>query len=113
MDYGEFVGAALLSQKQSLSSPSLLQAFHILDRDHDGFITQHDLSEVLGREVSENSGIAGKMNFEQAMLISHRLCTPPVHTSCSHVLLTPMACLEQFKQMMLKPNCSTISSACL
>ena len=35
VEYNEFLGAALTSQK-TLTNPSLLAAFHIMDTNHDG-----------------------------------------------------------------------------
>ena len=36
VEYNEFLGAALSSQKHSVTNLSLLAAFHLMDRDHDG-----------------------------------------------------------------------------
>ena len=36
VEYNEFLGAALSSQKATVTNPSLLAAFHLFDRDHDG-----------------------------------------------------------------------------
>ena len=53
--YGEFLAATISSRMAHPSeAPSLLSAFSLLDRDHDGFVTAPDLLEVLGSHYTED-----------------------------------------------------------
>merc|ERR1712087_497875 len=53
VDYSEFISATL-SKKASLQTPSIASAFSLLDRDHDGYITETDLMELLGNTFSKD-----------------------------------------------------------
>ena len=111
VDYGEFLGAtllsqarsctcsvfhvqcvtcarALLSQAKTFTSPSLLSAFHVLDRDHDGFIDEADLRAILGAgSTCDTQSVFkdGRLTFEQFKVSSiyvhymYTICTLYVH----------------------------------
>mmetsp|Transcript_23073 Transcript_23073/g.58817 ORF Transcript_23073/g.58817 Transcript_23073/m.58817 type:complete len:582 (-) Transcript_23073:165-1910(-) len=76
VDYTEFLAAALpasgLLASDGSSTPSLAGAFHVLDRDGDGYIDAADLraafdgamSEETSRGLLENCDASGRVNFD-------------------------------------------------
>lgn len=90
IDYSEFL-AASLEKREYLKETVCWKAFSVFDRDHDGFISQHELKQVLNsgslrEEVGEqaieelmrefdNNG-DGKIDFEEFMLLMLRNCSP-------------------------------------
>jgi len=73
INYTEFI-AATIKEQHYLQDSVLRAAFHMLDRDQDGFISKQDCAEVVGsackvddifREVDENGD--GNISFEEFM----------------------------------------------
>lgn len=57
IDYTEFL-AATLDKKLYLKNAALREAFQFFDKDHDGFISQAELREVLGEAESGSANLA-------------------------------------------------------
>ena len=61
IDFAEFV-AATLDRELLLSNKNLLAAFRTIDRDQDGFITDHELREVFGNKEAILDKLMGDLD---------------------------------------------------
>jgi len=59
VDYTEFLAATISSQQEAkvsqVGAPSITTAFHIIDSDHDGYITHDDLVRSFGGLLNESA----------------------------------------------------------